>query len=174
MGGICAAQTLMWTKTSLDIVLDGLKHVLPPKTAATSSAPLVVGVTLALAFAAFIQLYCLNRAMHYELPVLVIPVFYALFASLSFVNTLVLQHTYPFSWSESAGIAVGMSLILLGVRMLSTAHMEPGQALASSPGTGSLRGMGIRTSRRSSEEALRLLREAEKLLTSTTTISTMT
>ncbi len=128
---MCASQTLLWTKTSLDVILTTLA---PPRPGAPP-LPLAPGFwedphTLAIALGLLLvgsvvaQLYCLNRALHYQLPVLIIPVFYTLFTCLSLASTLVVQQTFPFSPAQSMGILVGMVAIIVGVWMLAGVHEE--------------------------------------------------
>ena len=131
---MCASQTLLWTKSSLDVILSTLER---PSQSDPKLLTLSLGLALLLACSVGSQLYCLNRGMHYQLPVLIIPIFYTLFTCLSFASTLVIQATYPFSLLQSMGIFAGMMAILLGVWMLSSVA-EPlageGRAVAQDDG----------------------------------------
>ena len=76
-----------------------------------------------------VQLYSLNMALHYHLPVFVIPVFYTLFTILSLSNSVVyLDQISVYTPLQFFFLVFGIGVLVSGVWVLRKGHIAAAQA----------------------------------------------
>ncbi|KAI8893107.1 hypothetical protein BC833DRAFT_609590, partial [Globomyces pollinis-pini] len=120
LGGIVASDTLLLTKSGVDVLLIS---IIDSKNQFHGVFSLII-VSL-LIITAFSQVYSLNSALKYELPVLVLPIFYTFFTCLSLTNTMVYLDAFGSSnLQDLVFLSLGIGLIVVGVWVLTKSQPE--------------------------------------------------
>ncbi|KAJ8326394.1 hypothetical protein O5D80_005145 [Batrachochytrium dendrobatidis] len=114
VGGITASETLLLTKSGVELIVMSIFGSNNQFQGAFSFLLLAL-----LALTIFLQLYSLNKALHYCLPVLVIPIFYTLFTCLSLANSMVYLDAFGvYSTINLICLILGIAVIVMGVCVL--------------------------------------------------------
>ncbi|KAI8915016.1 hypothetical protein DFJ77DRAFT_464317 [Powellomyces hirtus] len=120
LGGTVASETLLLTKSGVELLIVSIFETDNQFRGAFSLTLLA-----ALCFTVFLQLYSLNRGMHYSLPTIIVPIFYTFYTILSLFNTLVyLDQFDDYKVPDLVCIAVGMAAIIGGVVLLARGHSD--------------------------------------------------
>ncbi|KAI8816329.1 uncharacterized protein EV422DRAFT_546313 [Fimicolochytrium jonesii] len=118
VGGVVASETLILTKSGIELLIVSIFE-----TDKQNRGFFSFGLVAVLCVTVFLQLYSLNRALHYALPTIIIPIFYTFYTILSLFNTLVYFNQFgDYNAPDLVCIAVGMGLIIGGVVGLSYGH----------------------------------------------------
>ncbi|KND00970.1 uncharacterized protein SPPG_04069 [Spizellomyces punctatus DAOM BR117] len=118
LGGTVASETLLLTKSGVELLIVSIFQTDNQFRGAFSFCLLAV-----LCFTVFLQLYSLNRGMHYSLPTMIIPIFYTFYTVLSLFNTLVyLDQFDDYKGPDLVCIAIGVIGIITGVWLLARGH----------------------------------------------------
>ncbi|KAJ3181734.1 hypothetical protein HDU87_000752 [Geranomyces variabilis] len=118
VGGTVASETLLLTKSGVELLIVSIFETDNQFRGGFSFALLAT-----LCFTVFLQLYSLNRGMHYSLPTIIVPIFYTFYTILSLFNTLVYLDQFDvYGVPDLVCIAVGMSAIVGGVVLLAKGH----------------------------------------------------
>ncbi|RKO88784.1 hypothetical protein BDK51DRAFT_24610, partial [Blyttiomyces helicus] len=122
LGGTVASETLLLTKSWVELLIVSVLERENQFHGYFSFCVLAV-----LCFTVFLQLYSLNRGLHYALPVLVVPLFYTLYTVLSLANSIIyLDQSDLYSLPDLICIAIGVGVIVGGVWMLRAGQMPGG------------------------------------------------
>eukprot|EP00842_Homolaphlyctis_polyrhiza_P000619 jgi/Hompol1/1558/HPOL_003420-RA len=114
VGGITASETLLLTKSGVELIVIS---IFDSQNQFQGAFSFVLLATLAVTI--FMQLYSLNMALHYHLPVFVIPVFYTLFTCLSLANSMVyLDQFGVYTVVDLVFLVLGIAVIVGGVWVL--------------------------------------------------------
>ncbi|KAH6574850.1 hypothetical protein BASA61_010333 [Batrachochytrium salamandrivorans] len=120
VGGITASETLLLTKSGVELIFISIFDANNQFQGAFSFILLAL-----LALTIFLQLYSLNKALHYSLPVFVIPIFYTLFTCLSLANSMVYLDAFGvYLAADLLFLILGIVLIVTGVWLLGKSHDE--------------------------------------------------
>ncbi|KAL2912629.1 hypothetical protein HK105_207845 [Polyrhizophydium stewartii] len=123
VGGITASGTLLLTKSGVELIVISIFDSDNQFRGAFAFVLLAI-----LGLSIFAQLYSLNKALHYHLPVFVIPVFYTLFTCLSLANSIVYLDAFGFySPLDLLFLTLGMGLIVAGVWVLGKSQQTSGE-----------------------------------------------
>jgi hypothetical protein len=106
LGGIAASETVLLTKAGVNILISSVLE---------TYSPLSFLLLIALISTVVTQLYCLNKALQYELPIYIVPIFYTLYTCLAFVNTVVYLDAIEMQLFEILWLVFGILLIITGV-----------------------------------------------------------
>ena len=106
LGGLAASETVLLTKAGVDILISSLIE---------TNSPLSLLLLVALISTVITQLYCLNKALEYALPLYVVPIFYTMYTCLAFVNTIVYLDSIEMQPYEIVLLVFGILLIITGV-----------------------------------------------------------
>ncbi|KAJ3148902.1 hypothetical protein HDU89_004483 [Geranomyces variabilis] len=118
VGGTVASETLLLTKSGVELLIVSIFETDNQFRGGFSFALLAT-----LCFTVFLQLYSLNRGMHYSLPTIIVPIFYTFYTILSLFNTLVYLDQFDvYGVPDLVCIAVGMAAIVGGVVLLAKGH----------------------------------------------------
>ncbi|KAI9105463.1 hypothetical protein DFS34DRAFT_599475 [Phlyctochytrium arcticum] len=122
VGGTVASQTLLLTKSGVQLLIVSIFQSDNQFRGAFSFALLSL-----LCLTVFVQLYSLNRGLHYSLPNIIVPIFYTFFTVLSLSNTLVYMDQFDdYNTLHLVCIAIGISLIIIGVFFLTRGNAATG------------------------------------------------
>ncbi|KAI9209083.1 uncharacterized protein BJ171DRAFT_175046 [Polychytrium aggregatum] len=114
MGGTIAAQTLLLTKSGVELLITSILD-----TNNQFHGIFAFGLLALLLSTIFCQLYCLNRGLHFSLPVIVVPMFFTFFTIFSFTNSLVyLDQFGSYRWWDLVIVSAGMGILVFGVYLL--------------------------------------------------------
>ncbi|KAI9013259.1 hypothetical protein BC832DRAFT_606649, partial [Gaertneriomyces semiglobifer] len=114
LGGTVASQTLLLTKSGVELLIVSLFEI-----DNQIQGLFALGILITLCITAFLQLYSLNRGMHYSPPTIVIPVFYTFFTVFSLCNTLVyFDQLDDYAGPDLACVGMGILAIIGGVSLL--------------------------------------------------------
>ncbi|KAJ3150094.1 hypothetical protein HDU86_006717 [Geranomyces michiganensis] len=118
VGGTVASETLLLTKSGVELLIVSIFETDNQFRGGFSFALLAT-----LCFTVYLQLYSLNRGMHYSLPTIIVPIFYTFYTILSLFNTLVyLDQFDAYGVPDLVCIAFGMAAIVGGVVLLARGH----------------------------------------------------
>ncbi|KAJ3036263.1 hypothetical protein HDV00_002919, partial [Rhizophlyctis rosea] len=114
LGGLSASETLLLAKSGVGLLITSVVGSVNQFNGGFS-----LMILLVLVLTLFLQLYCLNRGLHYALPVLVVPLFYTTYTCFSLVNSIIyFDQTSVYDTPELVAIGLGVGIIVAGVWLL--------------------------------------------------------
>ncbi|KAJ1566098.1 hypothetical protein HK096_001595, partial [Nowakowskiella sp. JEL0078] len=114
VGGIMASETLLLTKSGIELLLVSLFESDNQFNGFISFMILII-----LILTIYLQLYCLNQALNHSHPVVAIPLFFTVFTCCTLIGSVVYFDTFSkFSLLALSGIASGLGSIVGGVWLL--------------------------------------------------------
>lgn len=124
LGGSAASLTLLFTKSGVSIVLSSLLsgkgH--PDHQPLDTPSLLFLGVLLLLLLLSIVvQIYSLNVALKYQVPLLVLPLFFSFYTCLALLNTMVYVDAFGSGNTAPLDIVVlfgGVAVLVAGVTLL--------------------------------------------------------
>ncbi|KAJ3334704.1 hypothetical protein HDU91_002587, partial [Kappamyces sp. JEL0680] len=125
VGGMVASMTLLLTKGGVELALASLFS-----SASQAHGVFSLIIVLLLVITAIGQVYSLNAALKYELPVIVLPIFFTLFTCLSLANTMVYVNGFGVATAADFSLLIlGLAFLVAGVFMLGRKD-SPGESPA--------------------------------------------
>ncbi|KAJ3292562.1 hypothetical protein HK104_005195 [Borealophlyctis nickersoniae] len=114
LGGLAASETLLLAKSGVELMI---VSALQSENQFHGLFSFMVLAVLVLTL--FLQLYCLNRGLHYAYPVIVVPLFYTVYSCFSLINSIVyLDQLNLYSLPDLVCITTGIGIIVAGVWLL--------------------------------------------------------
>ncbi|KAJ3027143.1 hypothetical protein HK097_006223, partial [Rhizophlyctis rosea] len=120
LGGLAASETLLLAKSGVELLISSVVHNENQEHGLVS-----LTILLVLILTLFLQLYCLNRGLHYSLPTLVVPLFYTMYTCFSLINSIIYFDQYNlYSTPDLVSIGSGVAIIVAGVWLLRASQMN--------------------------------------------------